>query len=118
MEKKKSARLAAGGWTIGDAGDFLGLTPDESAYVEMKLSLCDELKIRRTRLGMSQLALARRLGSSQSRVAKMEAGDPTVSIDLLMRGLLAAGATRADIATAIARGSRENTTRAAGSTRS
>jgi hypothetical protein len=42
------------------------------------------------------------MGSSQSRVAKMEAGDPTVSLDLLVQGLLAAGATRREIADALA----------------
>ena len=39
----------------------------------------------------------KRLGSSQSRVAKMEAADPSVSLDLLVRGLLATGASPRDI---------------------
>jgi hypothetical protein len=33
----------------------------------------------------------------------MEASDPSVSVDLLARGLLATGATRREIATAIVR---------------
>src|SRR5581483_4278956 len=49
---------------------------------------------RRAELGLSQAVVAKRLGSSQSRVAKMEAGDPSVSLDLLLRALLALGATR------------------------
>jgi transcriptional regulator with XRE-family HTH domain len=86
---------------VGSAEDFLGLSDEETAFVELKLALSERLRVRRTKLGLSQAALARRLGSSQSRVAKMEASDPSVSLDLLVRGLLATGATRRDIATAI-----------------
>jgi transcriptional regulator with XRE-family HTH domain len=48
--------------------------------------------------------LAHRLGSSQSRVAKLEAADRSVSLDLIMRSLLAIGATATDIAKWIKRG--------------
>ena len=101
MDKKKKERLAAAGWRSGDAADFLGLSPEEIEFVELKLSLSLELKDLRSERGLSQVELARRLGSSQSRIAKMEASDPSVSIDLLIRGLLAAGASKADIASAI-----------------
>lgn len=103
MDKKKKDRLAAGGWRTGTAADFLGLTPEEAEFVELKLALSSELKDLRSEHGISQVELAERLGSSQSRVAKMEASDPTVSVDLLIRGLFAAGATKKDIAGAISK---------------
>jgi predicted transcriptional regulator len=103
MDKKKKDRLAAAGWRSGDAAVFLGLSAEEIEFVELKLALSSELKDLRAEQGLSQLELAERLGSSQSRVAKMEASDPSVSIDLLIRGLLAAGASKNDIASAISR---------------
>jgi hypothetical protein len=48
-----------------------------------------------------QVEVARMIHSSQSRVAKMEAGDPTASLDLLVKSLLAMGASRRDLAQAI-----------------
>ena len=103
MDRKKKTKLESAGWRVGSAGEFLGLTPEEAAYVELKLSLSTELKERRTETGLSQVELARTLGSSQSRVAKMEASDPSVSVDLLVRGLLAIGASQKEIAAAITR---------------
>jgi predicted XRE-type DNA-binding protein len=102
MKAKKQQRLERAGWAVGSAADLLELTPEESALVEMKLALSDALRFWRTRKGLTQGALARQLGSSQSRVAKMEAADSTVSLDLLMRSLLHLGATPKDIAKAIA----------------
>jgi len=103
MDRTKKSRLQREGWRIGSAEEFLNLSPDEIAFVELKLALSEELKERRTDLGLSQTELAHRLGSSQSRVAKMEASDPTVSVDLLIRGLFATGASRKEVAGAIDR---------------
>ena len=102
MDPNKRQRLEAAGWSVGSAQDFLGLTPEEAALVEMRLSLSDSLKARRAQMGLTQTQFAKRIGSSQSRVAKMEASDPSVSLDLLVRGLLATGATTRDIAASIA----------------
>jgi hypothetical protein len=101
MKKDKRLRLEARGWRVGSAADFLTLTPEEAAFVETKLALSACLRERRTAQSVSQAALAKRLASSQSRVAKMEAADPTVSIDLLIRGLFALGAKPKDVAAAI-----------------
>ena len=101
MKKAKRARLEAAGWKIGSTSDFLNLTPEEAAFVETKLALSHTLRRRRTAQHMSQFALARRLNSSQSRVAKMEAADATVSVDLLLRALFALGAKPQDVAEAI-----------------
>jgi len=91
MKKAKRERLEARGWRIGSASEFLNLSPEESAYLEMKLALSRSLQERRRRKRLTQHQLARILRSSQSRVAKMEAGDPSVSLDLLVRSLLALG---------------------------
>ncbi|HEX7091915.1 MAG TPA: helix-turn-helix domain-containing protein [Longimicrobiales bacterium] len=74
--------------------------------MELKLALSRALREKRTEQGLSQAALARRLGSSQSRVAKMESSDPSVSLDLLVRALLALASSRKEIGAAIARGRR------------
>jgi DNA-binding XRE family transcriptional regulator len=91
MLKTKQRRLERQGWKVGSADEFLELNPQESAYVELKLALSRRLQERRRRKKLTQEQLARLIKSSQSRVAKMEAGDPTVSIDLLVRSLLALG---------------------------
>jgi len=101
MRKTKQQRLEANGWHVGSAEEFLKLTAEEAALVELKLRLSDALKARREKLQMSQEAVAKQLHSSQSRVAKMEAGDASVSIDLLVRALVGLGATTNDLAKAI-----------------
>lgn len=102
MHVIKRKKLVEHGWKIGDAEEFLGLAPEEVAYLELRLRLADGLKARRARNKLTQADLAIALGSSQSRVAKMEAGDPSVSVDLLVRSLLALGASHRDIARIIA----------------
>jgi transcriptional regulator with XRE-family HTH domain len=101
MKKTKKAVLEANGWRLGSAADFLALSPAEAAFVETKLALSSSLRARRTAEGLSQEALAKRLRSSQSRVAKMEAADPTVSVDLLLRALFALGARPRDVASSL-----------------
>ncbi|MBI4520634.1 MAG: helix-turn-helix transcriptional regulator [Gemmatimonadetes bacterium] len=113
MDRMKRKRLESGGWRVGSVAEFLGLSEDEAVFVELKLALSSELRDRRQEQGLSQVELAKRLGSSQSRVAKMEASDPSVSVDLLIRGLLAAGATKNDIAGAIVRRRRKRSARGA-----
>ncbi|MHB8869067.1 MAG: helix-turn-helix domain-containing protein [Thermoleophilia bacterium] len=103
MEKGKKDRLAAAGWRSGDAADFLGLTEEEAAFVELKLALADYLRELRTRNSWTQAQVARRLGSSQSRVAKMEGADSSVSLDLLVKSLLALGASRGEVGRVIAK---------------
>ncbi len=101
MRKAKQKALESHGWKVGSTEEFLDLTPEEAAFVELKLRLSDALHARRTKLRLSQERVAERLGSSQSRVAKMETGDPSVSLDLLVRALLGLGATPSDVAKAM-----------------
>jgi ribosome-binding protein aMBF1 (putative translation factor) len=102
MRESKRRKLAEKGWAIGSAKDFLGLSKEEEAYIELRLKLADGLKSKRQSKGVTQIELAQSLKSSQSRVAKMEAGDPTVSIDLLVKSLLALGTSRKQLASIIA----------------
>jgi DNA-binding transcriptional regulator YiaG len=106
MKNNKRARLEERGWRVGSTAEFLDLTPEEIAFVETKLALCASVRERRKAQNISQTALAKRLSSSQSRVAKIEAADATVSVDLLLRTLFALGATPRDVARAIQKGSR------------
>jgi hypothetical protein len=98
MKETKRKMLEAAGWTVGSADEFLELSAVESVLVDLRLALSQALKERRTRFHISQTTLAERIKSSQSRVAKMEAADSEVSFELLLRGLLAMGATRHDVA--------------------
>ncbi len=98
MRESKKKRLESKGWKVGSAADFLRLTPEESAYIGLKLKLADSLRKRRQRRKLTQVELASLVSSSQSRIAKMESGDPTVSIDLLVRSLLALGASTKELA--------------------
>jgi transcriptional regulator with XRE-family HTH domain len=102
MDAAKRARLDAAGFQVGSVEEFLGLTPEESALIEIRLALSAALRQRRQTHSLSQTALARRLQSSQSRVAKMEKGDPSVSLDLLIQALLAMGTTNKELAGMIA----------------
>jgi DNA-binding XRE family transcriptional regulator len=101
MELTKRQKLEAAGWKVGTVADFLQLSPEEIEIIEIRLSLSKSLKQLRKEKQLSQQELAKDISSSQSRVAKMEAGDPSVSIDLLIRSLLSLGAARKDIASAI-----------------
>jgi predicted XRE-type DNA-binding protein len=98
MKQEKRKRLEAAGWKVGGVQEFLGLTDEEAVVIELKLELAKAIKTERARRKLTQEEFGRLLGSSQSRVAKMEVGDPSVSIDLLIRSLLRLGATRQDLA--------------------
>lgn len=102
MRDEKKKRLERAGWQFGSADEFIGLLPDESAYLDLKAKLGTTLRQWRKARPMTQVQLAKRLGSSQSRVAKMEAGDPSASLDLIVRSLIGLGASNSDLAEAIA----------------
>ena len=97
MKVAKRKKLEADGWKIGSAADFLELTDAEEALVTIKLALAENLKERRQKQKLTQSQLGKTLGSSQSRIAKMEAAERSVSLDLLVRSLLSLGASRQDI---------------------
>lgn len=94
MNEQKRKKLEANGWRVGTVAEFLNLTPEDEAIIELRLALSRALKRTRLASNMTQAGFAKKLHSSQSRVAKMEAGDPSVSFDLLIRNLLVAGVDR------------------------
>ncbi|MGQ0553134.1 MAG: helix-turn-helix domain-containing protein [Planctomycetota bacterium] len=104
MRETKRKQLKAAGWRVGSAKELLGLTDEESALIEMRLALAVGLKKHRQAKHLSQVEFAEQIGSSQSRVAKMEAADPSVSLDLLVRALLALGVSRKILGGILARG--------------
>jgi len=106
MRKELRDRIERAGFRVGTVAEFLSLGPDEEAFIELKVTLASGLQRRRDEEGLTQSELARRLGTSQSRVAKMEAGDKTVSIDLLVRALFSLGMSRQALGRVIASGPR------------
>jgi ribosome-binding protein aMBF1 (putative translation factor) len=101
VKQSKSRQLREAGWRVGNAREFLSLTDAEAALIEMRIVLGRHLRVRRLEGGLSQTELATRMGSSQSRIAKMESADPSVSLDLLIRSLLSLGVSSAEIGKAL-----------------
>ena len=97
MKNDKLKRLKAAGWKVGNPADFLQLSEEESKLVAIKWSLMSAVKKSRIKRNISQMDLAQRMKSSQSRIAKIEAGDASISLDLIVRALIATGATTKDI---------------------
>jgi DNA-binding XRE family transcriptional regulator len=102
MKNSHKKRLEEKGWKVGGIREFLGLSAEEEALIELKLALSREVEIQRKAKGLTQAEVAQQIGSSQSRVAKIEAGDPSVSVDLLLKTLLTLGAKKKDIGRKIA----------------
>jgi transcriptional regulator with XRE-family HTH domain len=102
MKASKRKKIEADGWKVGSVAEFLGLTPEEELLVEMKIDLAKHLRQRRQRVNITQQELAHRIGSSQSRVAKIEKADKSVSMDLLISSLASLGASRKEIGDIIA----------------
>lgn len=90
MTPEKLKRLHEAGFVSGDAKDLLGLTPDEAKLVELRVEIAKAFRTVRRDAGMTQAELARRIGSSQSRIAAAEHGIDA-GIDLLIRCLYAVG---------------------------
>ena len=109
MKTAKRKKLEAAGWQLGTASQLLGLSKQEAELVELRLALAQGLRLRREARHLTQARLAKLIGSSQSRVAKMEAADATVALDLLLRSLVATGATRRELARIIQRSTRPGT---------
>jgi DNA-binding transcriptional regulator YiaG len=97
MNKEKRQALEEAGFILEDAEDFLELTAEERQLVELRISMSRAVRARRIRQRLTQQQFARRLKSSQSRVAKMEAGSPDVSLDLMFKGFFALGGTVKDL---------------------
>lgn len=97
MDNKKRKKLEGKGFKVSSTADFLGLTPEEEAYIDIRLDISSLVKSQRKRKGWSQDKLAKAIGSSQSRIAKVEAGDPGTSLDLMIKALLHLGISKQEI---------------------
>ena len=106
MDKAKRQRLEAKGWKVGSVNEFLGLASEEVAYIELKLALSKNVRKYRQSKKLTQVQMAKLMKSSQSRVAKIESGDASVSLDLLIRSLIIMGASKKDLARMISSSSR------------
>jgi DNA-binding XRE family transcriptional regulator len=104
MDEEKRKKLEAQGWKIGGTQEFLGLSDDDIAYIDIKIALSQMIRELRRQQKLTQQQIAKLIGSSQSRVAKIEAGDPSVSIDLQVKSLIKMGATKEDVGKVISRG--------------
>jgi DNA-binding XRE family transcriptional regulator len=94
MKQSKRKQLEKAGFKIGTVAEFLRLSSEEMAMIELKVRLFEMFKAVRKQHGITQQQLAKLLGSSQSRVAKIESGSPDVSLDLLCKALFAMGVSR------------------------
>jgi ribosome-binding protein aMBF1 (putative translation factor) len=106
MKKSKANRLRAAGWKVGGVREFLGLSDEDLAMIGLKIAFADFLRETRRHRDLTQTELARMIGSSQSRVAKMEAGDASVSLDLMFRTAFSLGVSPAELGKAIAKSQR------------
>lgn len=97
MDTKKRKQLEDKGFRVGSAAEFLELTPEEETYFDIRLDISSLVKAQRVKRGWTQEQLARAIGSSQSRVAKIEGGDPGISIDLMIKALLRLGTSKKQI---------------------
>lgn len=98
MDIKKRTQLEDSGWVSTTVEEFLELSPEEIAYIDLKLYLANSVKSQRNERKFTQQVLATLMGSSQSRIAKMENGDPSVSLDLIFRALMYLGVSKGQLA--------------------
>jgi transcriptional regulator with XRE-family HTH domain len=97
MKAAKKKKLQEAGWVVGSASEFLELSEAEETIVAMKLALASKLKDLRREKHLTQQDVAKRIGSSQSRVAKMEIADKSVSMELFIRSLVSLGTPQVQI---------------------
>lgn len=102
MKTTKRKKLEAAGWKVADTKDFLGLSEEEIALIETKRALMKTLREARQVNNITQVRLAEMINSSQSRVAKMEASSPDISLDLILKALFALGVSRKKVGRVIA----------------
>lgn len=101
MDESKRQRLEAAGWKVGDTSEFLQLSPEESTFIELKLSLTRRLRELRLQNNLTQKKLAEKIESNELNIIQIESGDPSASLDLMVRAMLFLGATKQDIAVSI-----------------
>lgn len=102
MKQSKRKKLEKAGFKVGTVQEFLGLPDEEMALIDLKVRLVEMLKNVRQSSGITQRRLAEVMRSSQSRIAKIEASDANVSLDLICKALFAMGVSRQTLGKVIA----------------
>jgi predicted XRE-type DNA-binding protein len=93
MHARRAKKLKEKGGRVATAQKFLGLSDLDMAVVELRVALATALQQRRKQAKLTQVQLAKTIQSGQSRVAKMEGGDPQAGLESLVRALRATGTT-------------------------
>jgi predicted XRE-type DNA-binding protein len=91
METNKRKALAAAGWAVGDAADFLEMSEVERQLLDARTQMAAAVREARAISNLSQKELGKLLKTSQPRIAKIERAAPDVSLDQLVRAFVAAG---------------------------
>jgi ribosome-binding protein aMBF1 (putative translation factor) len=97
MKKEKIRNLEKKGWKVGTVSAFLNLSREEEEYIELKLVLSNYFQALRKKQCLTQVQVAAKIKSSQSRVAKIEHAEASVSLDLIVRSIIALGSSKKDI---------------------
>lgn len=85
----------------GTIQEFLDLSDADMSLINLKVELKEAVKNARVNANYSQTHLAELMGSSQSRIAKLEGGDSSVSIDFMLKALFSMGLSFGDLARVI-----------------
>lgn len=96
MNARKRARLQARGYTVGGIGEVLDLDAAEVLEIEITQELGAAVRAKRERLGLSQRAAAKLMGTSQPKLCQVEQGIGT--LERTFTALLALGASRTEVA--------------------
>ena len=96
MKKSKLQKLRDAGWKTGTVQEFLDLSDVENALVEVRVALFEAFQKKRKERNLTQQEAAKLLKTSQSRISKLEKGDPSVTLDLMIRSLVTLGAKKED----------------------
>lgn len=81
--------------------ELLGLSDADVLLIDLKIVLKAAVKKHRLKVGMTQKALAELIDSSQSRIAKLEGGDSSVSIDMMINCLFHMGVKELGLASIV-----------------
>jgi DNA-binding XRE family transcriptional regulator len=102
MKKSKKEKLQKLGYIVTDTKEYLGLSDEEMALIDLKIQLMNKLRVIRKKAGVTQKELAKIMQTSQSRIAMLEGGSSDVSLDLVCKALFALGISKKQIAKVIA----------------
>ncbi len=88
-------------WVETDVQELLDLSAQDLVIVEFRAALALALQQARKRQKLTQETAAKTIGTSQAQVARMEAGQSSITIDRLIKALIALGVSRPTIVKAL-----------------